>query len=881
MFEPKNYQRETLEWLRRYLEEARFAGPLAAFDTLRQQNPGTERTPYRPLAGLEDVPFVCLRLPTGGGKTYLAARSIAVAAQAYLEQEHPMVLWMVPTNTIRAQTLKTLIQPGHPNRLALEAVFGGQLLVIDIADFTQVRPQDLQDKVVIVVGTLQTLRVNSTEGRKVYAHHEDLEAHFVSVPSNTPGLERFESGEIKYSFRNLLALHRPLVIIDEAHNNTSDLSVEVLQRVQPACIVEFTATPAASSNILHAVSALELKAEEMIKLPIVLTEHQTWQEAVRDSILTRQKLHDLARLDQEFIHPIVLIQAEDRGHEVTYEVIRSFLIEQEKIAPERIAIATGTQRELDGVNLLDPATPVEFVITVEALKEGWDCPFAYVFCSVATVHSKKDVEQLLGRVLRMPYARKRTQEALNRAYAHVSASSWPQAVSQLEDRLVSMGFEEQEAEEAIRPVGLWSDGVGARQEEGIYGDDSILPRPYLPASPLPGSISMVLTAAPALVYLTAEELARVAVRQIAEGRVAFEVKGEVDPAFELKLVESVAPADREALQKTLAVMRRQQPHTPAQRGERFVVPQLCLWADGALEVAEKEWFLDPGGWNLLDFPAEMNPGEFNIQEKSESFLIDINGRRLTTRYLGAQIPLDFKDVETGWTDSRLGSWLDGKLYQPDIRQEALLEWLRRCLKSLIDRRGFSLTTLARGRFLLEKALREKIKICRQAAYERGYQQLLFEGGARVETSLVYPFAYDPNNYPAHWPYTGRYQFSKHYYSIVGELESGGEEFECAQAIDRCYQVKHWVRNLAQQPNFAFRLPLANGYFYPDFVCELKDGRILAVEYKGAHLEEYEREKRNDGELWEDKSQGKALFLWAVKEDAQHRDVYRQMEDKVN
>ena len=249
---------------------------------------------------------------------------------------------MVPTNTIRAQTIETLRNPAHPNRLALEAAFGGKLIAIDITDFSQIRPQDLQDKVVIVVGTLQTLRVNSTEGRKVYAHHEDLRVfHFSQVPPNTPGLERFEDGAIKFSFRNLLTLYRPLVIIDEAHNNTSELSVEVLQRIQPACIIEFTATPAANSNILHAVSALELKAEEMIKLPIVLTEHTTWQEAVRDSILTRQKLHDLARQDRDFIHPIVLIQAEEKGHDVTFEVIRQFLIEQEMIS-ERIAVATSS-----------------------------------------------------------------------------------------------------------------------------------------------------------------------------------------------------------------------------------------------------------------------------------------------------------------------------------------------------------------------------------------------------------------------------------------------------------------------------------------------------------------------------------------------------------
>ena len=879
MFESKNYQRETLEWLRRYLEEARFADPQAAFDAIRLQNPQCERTPYRPPAGLEDVPYVCLRLPTGGGKTYLAARSVAVAAGAYLEQEYPLVLWLVPSNTIRAQTLETLQKPGHPNRQALEAAFGSRLMVIDIADFPQLRPQDVREKTVIVIGTMQTLRVNSTEGRKVYAHHEALEPHFVNVPGNTPGLERFADGQMKYSLRNLLALLRPLVIVDEAHNATSDLSVEVLQRVQPACIIEFTATPAASSNVLHAVSAMELKAEEMIKLPIVLTEHATWQEAVRDSILTRQKLHNLARADRDFIHPIVLIQAEDRGREVTYEVIRSFLIEQEKIAPERIAVATGQQRELENVNLLDPRNPMEYVITVEALKEGWDCPFAYVFCSVATVHSKKDVEQLLGRVLRMPYARKRVQEELNRAYAHVSATSWPQAVSQLEDRLVSMGFEEQEAEEAIRPTGMRGNApMLPGMEEAPSGEQSAGTGML---AGLAQSVSVVLSAAPALVYLTAEELGRVAVRTLGEGRVAFEVRGEVSPEFEQKLTEAVPAADRSALQRTLVVFRRQQPHTPAQRGEAFVVPQLCLWADGQLERVQREWFLDPGGWNLLEFPAELSEGEFHIQEQAESFLIDINGRRLTTRYLGAQLPIDFQDVDAGWTDLQLSRWLDSKLYQPDIRQEVLMEWLRRTIAYLERQRGFSLTTLVRARFLLEKALREKIKSCREQAYTRGYQATLFGGQTRIETSYDYAFRYDPANYPAHWLYDGRYQFGKHYYRVVGELESSGEEFECAQAIDRCYQIKHWVRNLAQQPDFSFRLPLATGYFYPDFVAELKDGRVLVVEYKGAHLQEYEQEKRNVGELWEEKSQGKALFLWAVERDSRSRDVYRQLENKVS
>jgi type III restriction enzyme len=108
-------------------------------------------------------------------------------------------------------------------------------------------------------------------------------------------------------------------------------SFEVLQRVNAACVVEFSATPASDSNVLHNVSATELKAEEMIKLPIRLVEHKNWEDAVRDSILTRQRLHDLAGKDSDYIWPIVLFQAEEKGKEVTKEVLLKHLLEQEKI----------------------------------------------------------------------------------------------------------------------------------------------------------------------------------------------------------------------------------------------------------------------------------------------------------------------------------------------------------------------------------------------------------------------------------------------------------------------------------------------------------------------------------------------------------------------
>jgi len=83
------------------------------------------------------------------------------------------------------------------------------------------------------------------------------------------------------------------------------------------------------------------------------------------------------------------------------------------------------------------------------------------------------------------------------------------------------------------------------------------------------------------------------------------------------------------------------------------------------------------------------------------------------------------------------------------------------------------------------------------------------------------------------------------------LKSEGEEFECAKALDREDAVKHWVRNLEQLPEFAFWLPTATDYFYPDFVAELNDGRLLVVEYKGDGYatNDDSREKRLVGQRW--------------------------------
>ncbi len=662
-FQRKIYQETALGILETYLETARVHGASVAFERVTKEN-GQART-YKPLKPLPETPYICLRIPTGGGKTYMAARSASIAANKFLEDEYPIILWLVPTKTIREQTLETLKKPNHPNREALMDAFKGQVKVLDISEFTQIRPQDLRDRACVVVGTFASLRVKDTDGRKVYAHNEHLEPHFVNLPAGLNNLELIEEGSDKgrpkFSFRNLLTIHRPLVIVDESQNAATNLMHEVFTRIQPECVFEFTATPTENSNILYKVSASQLKDEKMIKLPIVLTEHRNWEEAIQDAILTRKKLAELAVKEIDFVRPIVLIQAEEKGREVTVEVVEKFLMETCGLSRTQIAIATGTQRELDHVNLLDKENKIEAIITMEALKEGWDCSFAYVFCSVATVHSKKDVEQLLGRVLRMPYARERVHTELNRAYAHVSSVSWTHAATQMEDCLVDMGMDKLEAQQFTQ---LQTDLLNSE------------PVTFKPQEP----VVFILTEEPDLSNFDLVERSQLKIETGQDNRLLLRVSGEVTPELENKILASVQAEDRLKVSETIAQYRThpQRPLSPAERGEPFVVPQLSLLVEGEPELAE--YVLDDHLWNILDYPAELNEHDFTVEEKATSYEFDIKGEQLTYKFLGKQLPLDFSDTESGLTELQLARWLEPRLRQPNIRPENLLEFTRKILK---------------------------------------------------------------------------------------------------------------------------------------------------------------------------------------------------------
>ena len=433
--------------------------------------------PYR-ADELGEVPCVCLRIPTGGGKTLMASHAIPLIAQAWTQRDFPVALWLVPSDTIRSQTLAALQSPGHAYRAALQDAYGERFQVCELDALHTLPPQSFGQQAIIVVATIQSFRVANKAGRRVYAMSEAWETHFKSLnlsPQQAAecGLACVEQadldvegqvvltakdlGRVKCSLANWLAWQQPIVIVDEAHNAKTPLSLTMLPGIRPSCVLDFTATPVpAKTNVLYSVSARELEAEDMIKLPIMLAENETgWQDAVRDALLRRTNLEAEAVHEPQYVRPIVLFQAQDKGEGVdraTVEIVKQHLLDAHHIDAREIAVATGSQRDLDGVNLFDPACPARYVITVDALREGWDCSFAYVLCSLQNLRSNQAVEQLLGRVLRMPYAKKRKSPALNKAYVHVIARSFSEAANSLVDSLTQgMGFDALSAASVLLP----------------------------------------------------------------------------------------------------------------------------------------------------------------------------------------------------------------------------------------------------------------------------------------------------------------------------------------------------------------------------------------------------------------------------------------------
>lgn len=899
MFTLKSYQQRALETLGDFFEDAQQSGDIAASfkRSLKAQGFDDSVVPFYRDYQFDNVPYICVRIPTGGGKTILAANCAGLVGKKYLQQDYPIVLWLVPSTAIRTQTVEALKKPEHPYRQQLDGAFNHRVKVLDVDEVDQLCPQDIDGKTIVVVSTIQNLRVTDTSGRKVYAYSENFEPHFNKLDQSHPnfnqlekvteddlkenGLTQADIGKVKYSFANLLAMHQPLVIVDEAHNARSKLSLDMLRRVHPAAIIEFTATPDLSknsaSNVIFHVSASELKAEQMIKLPIMLAEEpQGWQQSVGDAVLNQKRLETAAQKDPDYIRPIALFQAEPKNGTVTVEVLKRYLVDDLDIEEDTIAIATGNQRELDGIDLFSPSCRIRYIITIEALKEGWDCSFAYVFCSVKQVSSSKDAEQLLGRVLRMPYARRRVIEDLNRAYAHLSTSTFRQAADELKDKLIAMGFEELDIAEYVRQF-------DQPQGSDLFGEyEGAAPR----LDPRPSELVLELPTMPDLAKLDESERENLTATETEDG-VVVRVRGEVSEKTQKVIAAS---CDKAAVKKSVQQNIRIHNHqiklakSPAQKGESFAsMPMLCTHIYDDLELVESSSILDITEWNLLDHPAKLP--KFRLHESSDMFEFDLDGDSVVYRVAEERASYNLNDTLFDLSSNDLVRFLDRELRQPEVPQGTLLQFIERVVQDLLSRPNFNLTSLIRNKYPLARAINDLIERYKRDAQKDSYQKVLFSADAKIELSAEFNYEFLPDVYPAKPPYySGRFQFEKHYYGAnrIEKLEEKGEEYECATVLDSLKEVKHWIRNLDKR---GFWLPLAHGKFYPDFIAELHDGRVFIVEYKGAHLSTADdaRAKRLIGETWAKHSGGKGIFWMArsKKDDDFGQSVRDQLLDAID
>ncbi len=688
------------------------------------------------------------------------------------------------------------------------------------------------------------------------------------------------------SLANVLRLHRPMVIVDEAHNARTPLSFETLRRFDPALILELTATPQLTedeaneffpSNVLFHVSAAELKAEEMIKLPIRLNTDTDWKKVIGLALDCQMALEAAAEAERaetgEYIRPIVLFQAQAKSkadpHRHTPEAVVQFLTDDKRIPRDQIAIHATGHAELDAIDdIADPSCSVRYVITVQKLREGWDCPFAYVLCSVAELSSPTAVEQILGRVLRMPKARRKTRDLLNRAYAYVASGDFQLVASRLKDGLVEgAGFDKLEAEQLVKAHGNFN--FAEDRADYVHNSDPLPDEPGATAEDVVAAIEKLPAALKARVTFNPGTRKLGVTRALSR-----DDRNTIQLAF-----ARVNGADRIIDRLFMRSNRIQATELPEGEAPPFIVPRLGIRRQGKLELLGPDHFLDLP-WNLAECDPAPFAKRFSIHGDTKAGEIDVSDTgKMKIAFVGElHDQLAMAIHEPAWSLPRLVNWIDRGIPHPDVTKPAARVFIQRALEAVMSGKGYPLDRLARYKYELRRELAEEIRTLRTQREETAYTALFAADAEAFETSADLAILFDEQTYAYNQPYRGSRKFNKHYIPIIGDLKAEGEEFKCAVFLDEHPAVRFWVRNVDRKPN-AFWLQLSSGRFYPDFVAMLTDGTILVVEYKGHHLANDAKEKAMVGELWAEASdEGRCLFAMPTAGD--FRELHSMLDAKV-
>ena len=407
------------------------------------------------------IPHVCFKVPTGGGKTLLAAEALG-----RIQYPRGLVLWIVPTLAIYRQTKNALWNREHPYRQRLERASGGRVKMLEKNDRFQ--PADIANYLCVMLLSFHAAnRKNNKEFLKIFQPgsydaffpESDHALYDLELLERFPDLET-GNGLVKQSLFNVIKMLRPVVILDEAHKAYGKANMErakqfaeSINRLNPRLVIEFSATPNPKiSNLLVDITGVELKAEEMIKMPvqIISQEKTNWQDTLSAAIEELGRINNAAlalrQQEDRYIRPIAVVRVERTGRDQrdgdrvhAYDV-RDYLVQNMGISPDAIRIKSSYDDELGQEDLLSETSEVRWIITKAALMEGWDCPFAYLLVLLDNTRSQTALTQLVGRILRQPHARLTGVEALDRSYVYCWNLDVLKAVDQVRQGLQDEGL---------------------------------------------------------------------------------------------------------------------------------------------------------------------------------------------------------------------------------------------------------------------------------------------------------------------------------------------------------------------------------------------------------------------------------------------------------
>ncbi len=864
--ELKPYQQKVIEDLERWLDYVnRYPGLRQAFRAFWGDAGWPDATPYQ--NNVPGAPHVCVKVPTAGGKTFIAANALRSLFEnfALFNPNFPqVVIWLVPSLTILDQTYKNLNDPRHPYRAKLNTHFNARVAVYRKEDVLQgagFNADAVREQLTIIVLSFDSLRARNKEDRKIFQENGYLASFARDVD---PALLLADYDET--ALINVLRQLQPVVIVDESHNAESDLSVEMLRNLNPRFILDLTATPKKNSNIISYVDASQLKRENMVKLPVIVYNQKDKTEVLQYALDTQHNLETMAVAEEKetgkYIRPIVLFQAQPRTGEeqTTYEKLKARLIEL-GIPAEQVKIKTAEINELKDVDLLSRSCPVRYIITVNALKEGWDCPFAYVLASLANRNSPVDVEQIVGRVLRQPHVVQHRQAALNMSYVFTASNQFLTTLNTIVKGLNRAGFSGRDVRQAeiLNPVAVTEGGLASVQPElfaPVAASDETnaateseaeeeidLSRIALPTESYDVSVAAEAGSNAATVTATTTNPIFV---QALQANAAYEAQINAEDPEPVVPQELADKMNRHTMKEIFAVEASQL------RLPQFF--QKVESAGGFFDEGEVHVLLEPNElledfqlsrcdidltFGALDTDVyavdleKVGEGDFQASFKK----LDAKRRKQLNEHILSLPP-----------ESKLNAIIQrfcqviGNMYP--IADKEIREYVRRILAQMETEQ---LHDCLESDLIYGEKIKQKIKALAVIEREKRFMQWLDTDQLLVKPHYSLPSVIVPaNNAPA---------ITKSLYHTEGALN--GFEQRLANEIANLDNVVFWHKNLESK---GFHL---NGFInhYPDFIVRLRNGKTLLVEAKGDDRDNSDSARKLKlGQLWAGKAGNEYRYL---------------------